>query len=217
MAVSLLTLPLIQLFLDISEYLTGFIFGQVDVSAGLEIIKNSLWSVYQNFWNTMVFSYWNAIYLFMFTGIMFALIFILIGIRFFLVVFFTAIFPVTVFLYAFYYTRRVGEQLFKETLAWIFMQPLMALILVAISVAASAMPMPQEATAVTCFGLAGCMVLIILPLMFAHIMDWMALLMIMLTGVEFPGMHGLIGIVDELQIEGPETEEITPPPLSNYI
>jgi hypothetical protein len=36
--------------------------------------------------------------------------------------------------------------------------------------------------------------------------------MIILTAIEFPGMHGVVGMIDELQVEGPETEEITPPP-----
>jgi hypothetical protein len=86
------------------------------------------------------------------------------------------------------------------------------LILVAISAASVSMPLLNDPTARMGFGLAAFIVFTIAPLIVVKVMDWLAMLMIILTSIEFPGMHGVVGMIDELQVEGPETEEITPPP-----
>lgn len=208
----LLTVPIMQLFLDISECLTGNILNLVDVKQGTDALKDAISALYWQFQLTVALSFWNAMYLLLFAGIMFFSVLLLLAMRYFLIIFFTILFPLTVFFFAFYFTRRIGAQLFKQSLSWIFIQPLMAFLLVAISVAAQSMPMMDDPAVSVSFGLAGFLALLVSPLIVTNIMDWLAMLMIMLTAIEFPGLHGLIGMVDELQIEGPETEEYTPPP-----
>ena len=212
MGVIMLTVPIIQLLLDVSEYLTGSVLNLADIEPGIAVLQGSLNTLWWNFFGAAIFSYWNALYILIFTGVMFGGLLLLIGVRYFLVIMFTVLFPITVFMFAFYSSRRVGAQVFKQTLAWIFIQPLMALVLVAISTAAYSMPLMDDPAVKVSFGLGAAMALLVSPLIATHVMDWMAMLMIMLTGLEFPGMHGLIGMIDELQIEGLEEEEITPPP-----
>ena len=212
LGVIVLTIPIVQLLLDLSEYLTGSILNLVDVRPGIEVLLGAIDGLWLNFMSTLVFSYWNAIYLMMFSVIMFVSPFLIIAVRFFMVIQMIVLFPITILLFSFYFTRRLGGQIFEATMSWIFVQPLMALILVAISVTAYSMPMLNDGTVSMAFGLAGFLALIIAPLMAVKVMDWLAMLMIMLTAIEFPGMHGLIGMIDELQVEGPKTEEFTPPP-----
>ena len=213
MGLIVLTIPIIQLCLDISEIITGSILNMQDVTPGIAILKGAIDGVWDNFKGAIEISYWNSVYLLMFSGVMFFFPFMLIALRYFMVIYFTTLFPVTVLLYAFYFTRNMGGHLFRETFRWIFIQPLYALILVAISVSAVSMPLiSTDASARMGFGLAGFIVLIIAPLIVVKVMDWLAMLMIILTSIEFPGMHGVVGMIDELQVEGPETVEITPPP-----
>jgi hypothetical protein len=212
MGLIVLTIPVIQLCLDISEMITGNILNMGDTSTGIALMKDTIWGLATNYLMTMVFNYWNAVYLLMFSMVIFFLPFMLIALRYFMVLYFTVLFPLTVLCYAFYFTRNMGGHIFRETFRWIFIQPLWALILVAISAAAVSMPLMNDATARMGFGLAAFIVFAIAPLIVVKVMDWLAMLMIILTSIEFPGMHGVVGMIDELQVEGPETEEITPPP-----
>jgi len=212
MGLIVLTIPVIQLCLDISEMITGNILDMGDTSTGIELMKDTISGLWENYFTAIIFSYWNSVYLLMFSGVMFFLPFMIIALRYFMVLYFTSLFPLTVLLYAFYFTRNMGGHIFRETFRWIFIQPLWAMILVAISAAAVSMPLMNDATARMGYGLAAFIVFAIAPLIIVKVMDWLAMLMIILTSIEFPGMHGVVGMIDELQVEGPETEEITPPP-----
>ena len=212
MGVIFLTIPIIQLLLDISNTLAGNVLNLTDTRIGIEVLKSGIGNIEKLYFVTAAFNYWNSLYLLMFSGIIFTSLFMVLAVRYFMVIYFTVLFPVSIMMFAFYFTRRIGAQMFRTTLAWIFIQPIMALILVAISVAAYTMPMLSDGTVELCFALAGYMALIISPLIITKVMDWLAMLMVILTAIEFPGLHGVIGMIDELQIEGPKTEEITPPP-----
>ncbi len=213
MGVIVLTIPIIQLCLDFSEVLSGSILNMQDIAPGIAVLQEAVYGLWQNYFTAIVFNYWNSVYLLMFSAVMFFLPFAIIALRYFMIIYFTALFPLTVLFYAFYFTRNMGGHIFRETFRWIFIQPLWAMILVAISAAAVSMPfINTDATARMGFGLAGFIVLTIAPLIVVKVMDWLAMLMIMLTAIEFPGMHGVVGMIDELQVEGPETQEITPPP-----
>jgi len=212
MALIVMTIPVIQLCLDISEILTGSILNMGDVDTGISVMKEAIYGLWQNYALAITFNYWNSVYLLMFSGVMFFMPFIIIGIRYFIILYFTALFPLTVLCYAFYFTRNMGGHIFRETFRWIFIQPLWALILISISTAAISMPLMNDASARMGLGLAAFIVFMIAPLMVVKVIDWLAILMIMLTAIEFPGMHGVVGMIDELQVEGPEVEEISPPP-----
>ena len=212
MGVIMLTVPIIQLLIDVSEYVTGSVLALGETGPAIDAMRESINTMSWNFYVTCIFSYWNAVYMMVFAGVMFGGPLLLIAVRYYVIIMLTIMFPITVFMFAFYFSRRVGAQVFKETLAWIFIQPLMAIILVAISAAAYTMPLMDDPSVSMAFGLGAAMALLVSPLIATHVMDWMAMLMIMLTGLEFPGMHGLIGMIDEMQIESPEEEEITPPP-----
>jgi hypothetical protein len=212
MGLIVLTIPIIQLCLDISEIITGSILNMGDTSTGIALMKDTIFGLATNYLIAIVFNYWNSVYLLMFSGVVFFLPFMLIALRYFMVLYFTVLFPLTVLCYAFYFTRNMGGHIFRETFRWIFIQPLWALILIAISAAVVSMPLMNDATARMGFGLAAFIVFAIAPLIVVKVMDWLAMLMIILTSIEFPGMHGVVGMIDELQVEGPETEEITPPP-----
>lgn len=211
MGVIFLTIPIIDLLLDISDYLTANILELIDLSPGIDSLIDAVIGIEIMFLRIIIFNYWNALYLMLFSGIIFASVFMVIAVRYFMVIYFTVLFPVSILLFAFYFTRRIGAQMFRTTLAWIFLPPVMALLLVAITVARYTVPVIDD-TVKLCFGLAGFMALVIAPLIVVKVMDWLAMLMVILTAIEFPGLHGVIGMIDELQVEGPKTEEITPPP-----
>ncbi|MFZ2456967.1 MAG: hypothetical protein WAX07_10865 [Candidatus Altiarchaeia archaeon] len=212
MGLIILTIPIIQLCLDISEVLTGSILDMGDTTTGIAVMKEAIFGLWDNYFMAILFNYWNSVYFLMFSGVMFFTPFVIVGLRYFMVLYFTALFPLTVLCYAFYFTRNMGGHIFRETFRWIFIQPLWALILIAVSAATISMPLLKDPTARMGFGLAAFIVFIIAPLIVVKVMDWLAMLMIILTSIEFPGMHGVVGMIDELQVEGPETEEITPPP-----
>lgn len=212
MALIVLTIPIIQLCLDLSEMMTGSILNMGDTEMGIAIMNDAVTGLWNNYLTAITFNFWNSVYLLMFSGVMFFMPFVIVGLRYFMIIYCTALFPLTVLCYAFYFTRNMGGHIFRETFRWIFIQPLWALILIAISNAAVSMPLTTDSTARMGLGLAAFIVFIIAPLMVVKVMDWLAMLMIILTSIEFPGMHGVVGMIDELQVEGPETEEITPPP-----
>jgi hypothetical protein len=211
MGVILLTIPIIQLLLDISSTLAGNILGLTDISVGISVLQGGIDRIEFLYASTTVYNYWNSLYILMFSAIMIASLFMMLALRYFLVIYFTALFPLSIMLYAFYFTRKIGAQMFRTTIAWIFVQPVMALVLVAISIARYTMPMQDQDPVILCFALAAYMCLVVSPLIVTKVMDWLAMLMVVLTAIEFPGLHGIIGMIDELQIEGPKTEEITPP------
>ena len=68
MGVIVLTIPIIQLCLDFSELLSGSILNMQDITPGISILKDAVWGLWQNYFTTIVFSYWNSVYLLMFSA-----------------------------------------------------------------------------------------------------------------------------------------------------
>ena len=94
--------------------------------------------------------------------ILLALLLVVIA-RYLIVSAFVIIFPLTIFLYLIEYTRSIGRRLMEQTLLWIFLQAIEAVVLLGIAslVYVSAGALGEEAIAL--FRLAGIIVLICAP------------------------------------------------------
>lgn len=168
----LLTIPVVQLFIDISEVLTASVLNLVDVTLGIGMLKESI-NMIRNEFNWLMFYDISPSVRHIAAVILFCMpVFIVIFIRYFIIVIYTIMFPLTVFMYAFHWTRRMGDLLLKQTIWWIFSQFMMAVILLGISVAALSLPLPADQMLKGTFGLAGFVALAVAPLITMALVNW---------------------------------------------
>lgn len=209
--ITIFTIPIIQLLLDISRIVSYIVLGFADIglASNLLIYTAAEFSDYL-LWLFLA-SYWSGFPIFMIFSTLAVGMFVVLILRFYMIVLWTIFFPVTIILYSFHLTRRMGVAMFQQTFQWIFMQVIVAFLLVSIAVAVVAMPSHFITNNYfrMAFGMVAFSLFIILPFMTMGIMDMMAVVT-MFGGIEV-STSGLITIVDEMTIEEVGTEEITPP------
>jgi len=209
--VTIFTIPIIQLLLDISRIISNIVLGFADISLATQllILTVETFSDYL-FWLFMA-SYWSGFPIFMIIMTLAFGMLVILTLRVFMIILWTIFFPITVLLYAFHPTRRMGDAMFKQTIQWIFMQVIVAFLLVSIAVAVESIPLHFIANSyfTTALGMAAFSLFMILPFMTMGIMDMMAVVTTF-GGIDI-STSGLITIVDEMTIEEVGTQEITSP------
>jgi len=209
--VTIFTIPIIQLLLDISRIVSHIVLGFADIALASELLIYTAAKFSDYLLLLFLASYWSGFPIFMIFSTLAVGMFIVLILRFYMIVLWTIFFPVTVILYSFHLTRRMGVAMLEQTIQWIFMQVIVAFLLVSIAVAVAAMPSHFIANSYfrVALGMVAFSLFIILPFMTMGIMDMMALVT-MFGGIEV-STSGLITTVDEMTIEEVKTEEITPP------
>lgn len=209
--ITIFTIPIMQLLLDISRIISHIVLGFADIglASDLLIYTAAEFSDYL-LWLFMA-SYWSGFPIFMIFSTLAVGMFVVLVLRFFMIVLWTILFPVTIILYSFHPVRRLGIAMMQQTFQWIFMQVVVAFLLVSIAVGVGAMPEHFLANSYfrMAFGMVAFSLFIILPFMTMGIMDMMAVVT-MFGGIEV-STSGLITTVDEMTIEEVGTEEIIPP------
>ena len=199
------TIPIVQAFLDVSLYLTNFIINTN--SGNMEIALKVLRICVDHMWNTIKWkmpflAFWPMLFIFLFSIILSSIPFIIICMRYFMILVFTMLFPIGIFLYSIHFTQRLGKSIIRQTILWIFIQPLMAIILAVIGIASTPLlSLVSDSTMETGFGLAGFLALGAAPLVMVGIMNWLeALLVLAEAAMEVPSMH-LVAEIEELKIK----------------
>jgi len=209
--VTIFAIPIMQLLLDISRTVSHIVMGFADIGlAGqLMIATSTAFSDYL-LWLFMA-SYWSGFPLFMIFATLSVGMFVLLTLRFYMIILWTVLFPFTVVMYSFHLTRRMGVAMMEQTFQWIFMQVLVSFLLISIAVGVESIPDHFIGNSYfrMSLGMIAFSLFTILPFMTMGIMDMMAIVT-MFGGIEV-STSGLITIVDEMTIEDVGTTEITPP------
>jgi hypothetical protein len=208
-----LTIPIIQLFIDISEYLTTWIFSLVNVEVGIMMLKASIDMLRADMYSWIVFSYWPALR-HPANVIMFGMpIFIMIFMRYFAIIVYTIMFPLIIFMYAFKFVGKLGEAMFKQIIWWTFSQVMMAAILVGISITALSLPFSQSEDPMLhgCFGLGGFVALAVAPLITMMITSWGGFIG-MVRDLMYTPWISLGASTIGMGVETMPKEEVSPPP-----
>jgi len=209
--VILLTIPIIQLLIDISEWLTSTILSVVNLNSGILMLKASVRFLRANFMSWVGFSYWPS-FRHPANVILFCMpIFIMIFMRYFLIIIYTIMFPLTIFLYAFRFSKKLGAELFRQTVWWIFSQVMMAIMLVGISIASYSLPLPGDSMLRGCFGLGGFLALAVAPAITMGLANWGEMIGMMRDLMYTPWISLATGTLG-LSIESIGEEEVSPPP-----
>ncbi len=209
--VTIFAIPIMQLLLDISRIISHIILGFADIGLAGQLLISTA----EGFSDYLVWlflpSYWSAFPIFMIFATLAIGMFIVLTLRFFMIVLWTILFPVTVILYSFHLTKKMGVAMVQQTFQWIFMQVVVSFLLISIAVGAGSIPDHFLANSYfrMALGMVAFSLFIILPFMTMGIMDMMATVTIF-GGIEV-STSGLITIVDEMTIEEVGTEEVTPP------
>ncbi len=199
------TIPIVQAFLDISLYLTNFIINTN--SGNMELALEVLRTCVDHIWNVVkhkmpFLAFWPMLFIFMFGIIISSVPFIVIGMRYFMILIFTMLFPIGIFLYSLHFTQKIGKNIIRQTILWTFIQPLMAAILAVIGIASiPLLSLVKDSTMETGFGLAGFLALGAAPLVMVGILNWLETLLVLVeAAMEVPSMH-LAAEIEEMKIE----------------
>jgi len=217
-AVIIFTIPILGFLLDFSQFAASFLLDLVDTQIGSEVVCGEglhelehLYSVY------MRYVYENPTVIMMFTSMIYLGTFLVLSLRFFMIILWTLFFPFAVFFYAFHFTRNLGRFMLFQTSWWILIQIVGAMTWISITVAwilLSGNPAFPVSAAVfeIAFALTGMIVMAAMPLFALGIMDWISFLLFSLSALGEPMIGATIGVIDEMGVESMEEErEITPP------
>jgi hypothetical protein len=203
------TIPIIQALMDISLFFTKSVIstnpGNIEVALmtmrdaiGMPLVSGLVGHITR----IMPLNFWLALPLLLFIAALSMLPFMVIGIRYFMIIIFTLLFPVGIFLYSIHFTRRLGTGIIRQAVLWIFTQPLMAIILSVTGIAAGPLlEFIPDSTMRTAFGLAGLIALSTAPLVMIGILNWIEVLLISVeAAMEVPLVH-IIATTEELEVK----------------
>ena len=127
----------VELMLVSSQALSASLMDSVDMTGAKEVLQGGLWGSYWIFSKVGMTSLELAGGFFTSLFAMAWLPYILISLRYLLVVLFSIAFPLGVILYSFEFMRGIGRQILEQTILWIYMQVFLSLALIAISLSIS--------------------------------------------------------------------------------
>lgn len=205
------SIEIMQLLMDISEYLTAFILSLTNVELGIEMLKATVSFFQANMYTWVSFGWWPT-FRHLVNTLMFGMpVFIIIFLRYFIIIIMTIMFPLSVFMYAFRFSRRFGAALIKVTFWWTFSQVMMAVILVGISIAALSLPLPNDSMLQGCFGIGGFIALTVAPLITMMLMTWQETISAVRDLMYTPWVSLAVSTIG-LEVESIGKEEVSPPP-----
>ncbi len=128
---------IVQAMLDTSQYMSQAIIDQSDTAAAKEILQGGIWGAY---WITskigmtdleLAIGFWTSIY------VMAWMPYLIVSLRYIMVVMYSILFPIGIVLYSFVVFRGLGRKILEQSMLWIFMQVFFALIIMTIGASAS--------------------------------------------------------------------------------
>lgn len=169
-----LTIPIIQLLSTASIVLTGNILAQGPLSIGFTYKKAVDYVNYRNsevMWSNIAVSIpFFALSLLLATGV-----FMVLAARYFILIFLSALFPLSVFLSLFGPTKNLGWTLIKHLVYWMFLPAGYALALVTITVGIQSLEIYTPDIS-SMLNLTGTLLLIASPLLMFRLMGWVTVL-----------------------------------------
>jgi hypothetical protein len=182
-----LTLPIIELLLESSHYLTSVIMTIPNMPAISSPISADMFMAVKEFFARyfLRMAFFNTASALPFLAAMILLpagVLLVFSIRYYMVLLLAMFFPFTVFLYSFIATKKIGTSLLRQMLLWIYIQAIDGMILLAAWTAYSSAQyipevLPQTTSDVRTFiALAGFLLLIAAPLIGLWIVNWITAL-----------------------------------------
>ena len=180
-----LTLPLMETLLETSHYAASMIIAAPSIEQIGGRVSTDMFMEVSAFFTRyfLAFTYFDTNMGLPFLAVLIGLpasVLMTLSLRYYMVLLFTIFFPFTVLLYSFMATKRIGRILMMQTLLWIFMPIVEAIILVASWVTYESVPyvtdLPKEAAAdiKTLTALAGFLMLAAAPLIAAWAVKWLS-------------------------------------------
>lgn len=198
--VLIIVVPILQFLLDLSTDFTEKIINLGDKSYakfGLEVLKEGVEGLETTFTFVTPITYWLGIFFFLLSAVVFLLPFMVLCMRYFMVILFFFLFPIGVFAMALHPIQRIGREIIRQTILWTFIPPLMALVLVIIGVASPPLlHLVPDSTMKTALGLAAFFALGTTPLTMVGVLNWLEMLAISFAAVEAP-LFEIVGMIQE--------------------
>jgi hypothetical protein len=128
---------IVQAMLDTSFYMSHAILDQSDTANAQGVLQGGIWGAY---WITskigltdleLAIGFWTSLY------VMAWMPYIIISLRYIMVVMYSILFPIGIVLYSFVFFRGLGRKILEQTMLWIFMQVFFALIIMTIGASVS--------------------------------------------------------------------------------
>lgn len=115
--------PLIyQILLNISSILTGMILQIGTTAAAGSVTKANVWAIMAGY---VIVGFWQP-WVLWFPMLILLLTLLILGLRYVLVILFGVLFPLSLFLYFFDFTKSLGKELLSKTILWIFVPVIQA-------------------------------------------------------------------------------------------
>jgi len=128
---------IVQAMLDTSLYMSKSILAETDTALAKEILQGGIWGAY---WVVakigltdlqLAIGFWTSLY------VMAWMPYMVVCLRYIMVVLYTILFPIGIVLYSFVLFRGLGRKILEQTMLWIFMQVFFALIIMTIAASAN--------------------------------------------------------------------------------
>jgi len=217
-AIIIFTIPILGFLLDLSQFISSLALDLVDTQIGSDAVcgegLRELEHLYSSY---MVYTYENPTVIMMFTALVYLGAFLVLSMRFFMIILWAMFFPFAVFFYAFHFTRNLGRFMLFQTSWWILIQVIGAMTWISITVAwillsgTTVFPV-TEAVLKIAFAVTAMILMAATPLFALGVMDWISFLLFSLSALGEPMIGASVGVIDEMGVEEmKEEEEITPP------
>lgn len=169
-----LTLPIIQLILQIIHAISSLLFSFVpDLDTNIFRIGITFFT---NYFFTITFFEPMVGVPFLFLSLMLPIaVLVVLAVRYFMIILFTVFFPFTVLLYSFYPTKKMGGVILKQTFIWALVPIVESLVLISTWITYSTMsisPVPEMGAFIIVVSL---LLLIFAPLITIALVNWIGI------------------------------------------
>jgi hypothetical protein len=166
---------IIDLLITLSSNLTGAIIDYTDAGFSGEIIKGGSGHMFDMFkWLTYVHRTGGVELLLLWETFLLIMNFV-IAMRYLLVILWSIMFPVTLLLFSFTPTKRIGKKFLHQTFLWIFVQVGWAIALLLINASVKGMDTVMPGYPLTKIGIACIFLFLTTPRVVFGLMDWLSL------------------------------------------
>ncbi len=212
--VIILTVPIFQLFLDLTQLISALALNLVDINIAKKFMCDECMNALTfEFVVITTIAFWSGLFIALFQTVFYFGAFLVLVLRYYMIILLAVMFPFTVFFNSFHLTRRLGAEMMYQSGWWIAMQFLEALVIIGITLAV--MHIPAELMSDESFrigmGLASFLLVAIAPLFAMGLMDWIAMMIIAFSALEVPFISATADMAEEAELEDYKKEKVTPP------
>jgi hypothetical protein len=198
---------LTDLLLRFSGTLTGAVLNRVTVDSAASVTRSGAWKLFELFgWLTLIHRTGGIDLMLLWET--FLLIFNLaLATRYLLVTFWCMILPLTLLLYTFTPTKKIGKKFLHQTLLWVFVQVGWAFALMVVVISAATIDSVAPNYPDGKVGIAALMLMIGTPMAMLGLMDWLSMGVEVIEIVNAAPLSIAALSIDEMKVERPVVTE----------